>query len=111
MNKIGERVADALKAQFRTLNAEWFVDDAKNDGPCDMTPWNLLTTAAIEAMREPTKAMVEAAAKAAYENAFGDPQESPSDWPDNLYCSPDADMFRDAARAAIKAAIDAALKE
>jgi hypothetical protein len=60
MGEMVERVSDALKAKFRTLNVQWFVDDSKNDGPCDMAPWNLLTTAMIAEMREPTKAMLEA---------------------------------------------------
>lgn len=55
---------DALKAEFRKLNAQWFVDDAKHDGPCDMTPWNLLTGAALDAMREPTGAMTRAPERA-----------------------------------------------
>lgn len=46
------QVADALKAEFRTLSAEWFVDDKTNDGPCDMTPWCLLAQAAMKAIRK-----------------------------------------------------------
>lgn len=50
-----DAVADAIKAEFRTLRAQWFVDDAANNGPCDMTPWNLLAIAAAKAlgMKEP----------------------------------------------------------
>lgn len=45
-------MADALKTEFRTLNPQWFVDDAKNDGPCDLTPWNLLACAAAKVIGE-----------------------------------------------------------
>jgi hypothetical protein len=46
--------AETLKQQFRELNAEWFVDDCKNDGPCDMTPWNILAEVAIMKYLEKT---------------------------------------------------------
>lgn len=109
MSEMIDRVSDALKAEFRTLNAQWFVDDAANDGPCDTTPWTLLAVAAIKAMREPTEAMIAAAAKAAHDALFGDDMVSSNEWPETN-CSLDADGFRDAARAAIPAAIDAALE-
>lgn len=41
--------ADALRAEFLTLNAQWFVDDQKVEGPRDCTPWNILAEAAIKA--------------------------------------------------------------
>jgi hypothetical protein len=63
-------------------------------------------TFAIEAIREPTEAMVEAGAKAAY-GSFINP---PNPWP-NVHTHIEADGYREAYRAAHAAMIDAALKE
>jgi hypothetical protein len=45
---------------MRTLNVAWFVDDAADpeEASRDLTPYNLLASAAISATRDPNDAML-----------------------------------------------------
>jgi hypothetical protein len=47
MHKMGE----AIRREMKTLAIDWFGDDLKSpdDGPRELTPWNLLAIAAYEA--------------------------------------------------------------
>lgn len=86
MNEMIDRVARAIEGALP--------NQMKHLGP-------LLARAAIEALADPTDAMIEAAGVAAYGPAFSDPTV-PNTGPGS---------FREAARAGIVAAINAALKE
>lgn len=40
-------VADAIRDEFLTMGIQWFVDDHKDIGSRDCTPWNIMAEAAI----------------------------------------------------------------
>ncbi len=60
-NKMVERATDAVRATIAKMKPDMLVAMANETGPTDLTPFSVIASAVIEAMREPTQEMIEGA--------------------------------------------------
>lgn len=54
------KVAEAIRTELAKYDVKIICEMAKETGPIDLTPFNLIAVEAVKAMREPTEEMLEA---------------------------------------------------